>query len=221
MTEHATLTPEDAALAAEFAMGLLTDAELADFQARVRIDPVLFGEVQDWQEHLALLTEGIDEKPGKHVKRRLEARLFGIPTRALRFWQGVSGAAIMACAVIAMLFFAQPTPQPGPIYAAEIVAEDDSLRVLAVFDGDRLRLTRTNGAPKAGRALELWLIEGDNAPVSLGVLADTSASHKSIPDALRLSLASGVLAISDEPLGGSPSGAPTGDVLAIGSITSL
>ena len=39
--------------------------------------------------------------------------------------------------------------------------------------------------------------------------------------ALRAALEGAVLAISDEPTGGSPTGAPTGDVLALGEITPL
>jgi len=39
-----------------------------------------------------------------------------------------------------------------------------------------------------------------------------------VPDDLRRRVAGAVLAISDEPEGGSPTGAPTGDVLAVGPV---
>lgn len=43
-----------------------------------------------------------------------------------------------------------------------------------------------------------------------------------LPDALRVSPQSGlVLALSDEPPGGSPTGAPTGDVLAVGEVLDI
>ena len=221
MTMAATMTPEDAALAAEYAMGLLTGNELRMFEARLRRDDILLGEVQDWQEHLSAMTDDIDVRPPRSVKKQLQKRLFGTPRRALVLWQALTGAAATACVVLVLLFFAQPAPQPDPIYAAEIVAEDESLRVLAVFDGDNLRLSRTAGAPRPGRAFELWLIAGDDAPVSLGVITDATNSVTQVPDDMRLAFATGVLAISDEPLGGSPTGQPTGDVLAIGPITAL
>jgi len=61
--------------------------------------------------------------------------------------------------------------EAGPVYVAQIAAEDQSLVVQASFDANAntLELIRTAGGPRAGRALEMWLIAGDNPPVSLGV----------------------------------------------------
>ena len=221
MTTQATLTPEDAALAAEFAMGLLTPPEANAFKQRMQVNPALLGEVHDWHEHLATLTDGIETRAPRGAKRRLERRLFGVPRRSLWFWQALSGAGITLAFVLGMLFFAQPADKPVQIYAAEITAADDSLRVLAVFDGKSLRLSRTAGQAANDRALELWLIKGNTPPVSLGVLDTNPTSEKPIPDDMRLRLVGGTLAISDEPVGGSPTGQPTGEVLAIGPITTL
>mgnify|MGYP000881567588 CR=1 FL=1 len=82
-----------------------------------------------------------------------------------------------------------------------------------------MRLNRLEGAPATGRSLELWLIAGNEAPVSLGVLPQDAASRITLPAALRGKLVGSVLAISDEPEGGSPTGAPTGAVLATGELT--
>ena len=56
-------------------------------------------------------------------------------------------------------------------------------------------------------------------PDSLGVLPQDAASRITLPEALRGKLVGSVLAISDEPEGGSPTGAPTGAVLATGELT--
>jgi anti-sigma-K factor RskA len=95
------------------------------------------------------------------------------------------------------------------------------LRVLAVYDGasDRLRITRTAGRPADGRAHELWAIAGDNAPVSLGVMPADGSGAVTLPQGLAPQGL--VLAISDEPPGGSPTGQPTGAVLAVGEVVSL
>lgn len=69
---------------------------------------------------------------------------------------------------------------------------------------------------------ELWAIAGDAAPVSLGVVPENGRITLTLPDALRGSPQSGlVLALSDEPPGGSPTGAPTGDVLAVGEVLDI
>jgi anti-sigma-K factor RskA len=70
--------------------------------------------------------------------------------------------------------------------------------------------------------LELWLIEGDAAPVSLGVLPEAPQARVPLDRALAARIAAGaLLAISDEPEGGSPTGAPTGAVLAAGPVQEI
>ena len=69
--------------------------------------------------------------------------------------------------------------------------------------------------------LELWAILPDQAPVSLGVLPDSETTRILVPAELRSQAAQITLAISDEPVGGSPTGAPTGDVLAAGAMSEL
>jgi anti-sigma-K factor RskA len=56
--------------------------------------------------------------------------------------------------------------------------------------------------------------------VSLGVLPASALAVVSVPEALRTATIGGTLAISDEPVGGSPTGAPSGAVLAVGSVIS-
>lgn len=83
----------------------------------------------------------------------------------------------------------------------------------------QLILVNLNAASIPARHdLELWSIQGNQPPRSLGVLhlTDGQASLASISAQL-LSTGS-VLAISLEPVGGSPTGAPTGAVLYSGSI---
>jgi anti-sigma-K factor RskA len=104
---------------------------------------------------------------------------------------------------------------------AEIAAEDRSLVYSAQFDParDRLEITRLSGASPQGRVHELWLIaEGAPAPVSLGVLPDDGRATLVLPETLAAAMTGGTLAVSDEPPGGSPTGQPTGAVLALGTL---
>jgi anti-sigma-K factor RskA len=66
----------------------------------------------------------------------------------------------------------------------------------------------------------LWLIAEGGAPVSLGLLEPQGPSRITVPDDLRPVLAGATLAVSDEPPGGSPTGQPTGAVLAAGVFVS-
>ena len=77
------------------------------------------------------------------------------------------------------------------------------------------------GEARPGRALELWLIEGQGAVVSLGLLPDAREGEMIIGTALRARMSGAVLAVSDEPAGGSPTGAPTGAVLATGAVSDV
>jgi anti-sigma-K factor RskA len=55
----------------------------------------------------------------------------------------------------------------------------------------------------------------------LGVLPADPTTAVILPEALRADVADLVLAVSDEPPGGSPTGAPTGAVLAVGQVSGL
>ena len=72
-----------------------------------------------------------------------------------------------------------------------------------------------------GRVPELWLIPAGEGPRSLGVVTTDRAQTIAVPSDLRRALTAGsTLAISLEPVGGSPQGVPTGPIVAKGSITS-
>ena len=74
-------------------------------------------------------------------------------------------------------------------------------------------------ADTEGRVTELWLIPAGEAPRSLGLLPAGKSSEIVIADDLRRALVEGsTLAVSLEPAGGSPIGAPTGPIIAKGGI---
>jgi anti-sigma-K factor RskA len=234
MTARPEMDEDDRTLAAEYALGLLPPDAARAAEARLAADSAFRAEVALWSERLAdLAGEVAPVAPPPRVAAALEARLFGPaprpgpPARAL--WarlerlRGVAFGALAGAAVAAVLAVAllplveRPLP---PRFVAELAAEDRALVIRAQLDGSAIRLERLAGGPAPGRALELWLIAGDAAPVSLGVLPDAAEAEIAIPEALRPEIGPGaVLAVSDEPPGGSPTGQPTGTVLAAGAIT--
>jgi anti-sigma-K factor RskA len=84
--------------------------------------------------------------------------------------------------------------------------------------GRTLVVRRVSATAEPNRSYELWLVPSrTSAPRSLGVVGAEEFTERPLPanvdvDALR----SGTFAVSLEPSGGSPSGAPTGPVLFTG-----
>jgi anti-sigma-K factor RskA len=226
MSDRPDIPRDDALLAAEHALSLLNPDERRAAERRMAEDPVFRAEVEGWQEHFAALAGEFSETtPRAVVKRQLMGRIFGSSERRRAWpWQ-VFGLASFAAALVLAIFLLVPLTAPPPaglpqLAVAQIASEDGQLSVLAAYDpgAGALRYTRMSGEAPPGRALELWGIQGDAAPLSLGVLEpDTGLAP--LPEGLALEGL--VLAISDEPPGGSPTGAPTGTVLAVGQVTGL
>ena len=221
---------DDRVLAAEYALGLLGAEETAAFETRLSREENLRAMYVAWEEDFVALTDAIAQvAPPVGVLQNVQTQLFGAPEKAPGIWARLGfgrivlgGMLATALALFVVLQTGVLTPS-APDLRAEIAAEDASLTVLAAWheDAGELRLTRTTGQVAAGRAQELWLIEGDNAPVSLGVLPAAAEAVFQVDPTLAARLKGGVLAISDEPPGGSPTGAPTGAVLAVGQVSEV
>ncbi|SLN19686.1 anti-sigma factor [Pseudooctadecabacter jejudonensis] len=228
-----TIQPDDLgddALAGEYALGLLTGDAHADASKRARTDIAFALKVNAWQNHFAAIAEAVDPvTPPRGLFRKIrrqafEETLWGYIRQIglIPAFVGAAAAALILYVTVQFDVF-NTGQEPTPTMIAEMVAEDDTLVVAAAFTSDgRLFVDRRIGASAPDRSLELWLIAGDAAPVSLGVLAaDQTLNEIEVPAELQDSLAGATLAISDEPQGGSPTGAPTGAVLAVGQITTL
>jgi anti-sigma-K factor RskA len=75
-------------------------------------------------------------------------------------------------------------------------------------------------AVQPGRVLELWSVPPQGAPRSLGLISADGATvlpRGKLPDTL-LKGGTDALAVSVEPPGGSPTGAPTGPVVYAGKL---
>ena len=74
-----------------------------------------------------------------------------------------------------------------------------------------------------GKAFELWMLpDGGSAPISMGLISPSDNKTLILSQAIVTKLANAKgLAVSLEPDGGSPTGAPTGPVLYSGGLQSL
>jgi anti-sigma-K factor RskA len=229
-------TPEsaDAALAGEFVLRLLAPKEHAACATRVETDRAFAAEVARWEAHFAELDYAFAESPPSAALRgRIEKRLFGSsrPSLIARLWSSAGlwrGFAVASAAVA--IWFATPVAPPPPPDApvrrlvAAIAPAQGGAEFLALFDplDQTLRINRVAGEAAPGRSLELWVIAGEAAPVSLGVLPEDALARLVVPAELAALLDAGAtLAVTDEPPGGSPTGGPTGAVQSAGPLREI
>jgi anti-sigma-K factor RskA len=220
--------------AAELALGLLEGQERADALRRVLAEPAFAAEVEWWRDALASLVDEIPEvEPGTGVLARVEASLSSAsePARRGWLWPSVAGLTSLAAAAMLALMVTRPDPQPRDpqiverpvardLLAAAITPTKAGDPLSAVYDPGTGTL-RLSAAALAGaqRSAELWVIGGDGVPHSLGVLRPGAATALTVAPADRPRIvAAATLAVTVEPLGGSPSGKPTGPVVAAGKL---
>jgi anti-sigma-K factor RskA len=219
-------------LAADYVTGTLRGPARRRFEALLPAHPLLRRAVGEWQSRLIPLTLSVEpEKPPPAVWKRIEARIGGAAKPAaherrwgqLAFWRGL--AAVASVAVISLsVLLASPGPAQPPIVVvlSSTGAAADGAIVAASFvasiSGDgRAMVTKplVNVKLEANRALELWAVPPQGAPRSLGLI---SAQGTTIVKKGKVLDNTAALAVSLEPPGGSPTGAPTGPVLWAGKL---
>ena len=222
------------ALAADYSVGTLRGAARRRFEALMPAHPALRDAAVAWNERLMPLTASLRPvQPSGDVWRRISDRIgagHGAPTAAsggawgrLSFWRGLSAFAGVAAIGLAVLL-ASPRAVPPPIVvvlaatgASASGAQGGS--IVASISGDGASLVTRAIVPVAvrpDRSLELWAVPAQGAPRSLGLLPGGSATV-----ALRAKVLAGAdtLAVTVEPAGGSPTGAPTGPIVYAGKFT--
>jgi anti-sigma-K factor RskA len=230
----------DEILAAEYVVGVLPADERRTASARIDADQAFARLVDRWEMHLAPMASAYQPvEPPASVKAAVDRLLFSgaatsgsasaAPGRAgvwssLAFWRGLAAAAVAALAIYIAVPYVNPPVEPQARLVASLAADGSDVRYLVVYDAalGQVGLSHVSGERAADRDFELWMIEGGNAPVSMGVIPVGAAAHLAIDEAAKAKLAAGaVLAISLEPTGGSPTGQPTGPVVAAGDLKSI
>jgi anti-sigma-K factor RskA len=220
-----TLEREGAVTAAELALGVLDGEEKAAAMRRVLADPEFAREVERWRTHFNEMLAEVDAvEPPDGMFARIETALW--PQRSSRLLWPAIAAALAASLILALVMRpAATTPPTAPAHTL-VAALDPATKgasIPAVYDPSRgvIKIAAI-GQIEPGRSNELWLIGDDGAPHSLGLLKTNAGSTVSVSEANRSAMVAGTkLAISSEPAGGSPSGQPTGPIMATGAFTSL
>ncbi|MEM6304514.1 MAG: anti-sigma factor [Pseudomonadota bacterium] len=211
---------DDDMLAAELVLGLLDGAELQAARDRAAKDAAFVRLVRDWEARLSQMADLSPVDAPQAVKQALMAELFPEAQRPpfwarLGLWQAVAGAAVAVALLFALVLPAlEQGPATGPLYTAEIVSEIGDFRVVAVVDKtrDEVILTRTAGAAPTGRILQVWAHGPDEPAESVGLWPEGETIRLALPANIAAVRGTLTLGVSEEPPGGSVTGAPSGRV---------
>ncbi|CAN5694389.1 anti-sigma factor [soil metagenome] len=183
-----------------------------------------------WQHELPARTASEEVRPSLWVR--------------LAFWRGLAagGFAVAAASLAALLVTVRTVPEPllpppdqTPVVTAPIPSAPATPMAVSLLHDDGSAAYNAVVNPDTGvivlvpvhmpddvRVPELWLIGDDGVPKSLGVIARDRAMQVRIPDSVRQAAeVNAVFAVSLEPEGGSPTGQPTGPVVAKGNLIEL
>ncbi|KZC21761.1 MULTISPECIES: anti-sigma factor [Rhodanobacter] len=224
---------------AEYVLGVLDAAARAAVEREIRDDPQAAAAVAAWQRRLMPLTDEVEAStPAPYVWARIRDALQlaepAVPRPRPGLWNNLNlwrwlglGASVVATASVVVML-AQPHRATTPTttragYMAATIEQDNGVTGwTATMDLQHARMIVVPATPVAfapGRTPQLWLIPPGEKPVSLGVIArDRPTSIALRADLLARLDARALLAVSVEPSGGSPTGQPTGPVVAKGAI---
>lgn len=230
MTIEPTSTGPDTA-AAELALGVLDGEERGAALRRMIADTGFAREVEQWRDHFALLFAGVPEEAApagvfERVEEQIDGRMRA--RRPVNPWKPTAIAASLAA--LAMTAVALRPVEAPPVMAAPsapmiaaMALTDTNQSQPALYDVDAgmVKMPGPMAIP-AGRSAQLWAIDGDKPPKPLGTFRAAGPGMYVAEAKTGAVIKPGtILAISIEPMGGSPTGQPTGPVIASGMLTKI
>ena len=230
MSDDRTITGEDGpSLAAEYVLGVLDAQQRREAEQRLTRDPAFASEVAFWEQRLGGLADGVRPvAPPAKIWSGIEAALMPRPARSnlwnsVVFWRwSAIASAALAAASLAVVYVAVLSSGRAPLVAR--LDAGGQAGFVAAIDAGRGSITIVPASLTNvdQRALELWLIAPGDRPRSLGLIEPGRPVRISVPPDLAARISpDAALAVSVEPLGGSPTGLPTGPVVASGKLTNL
>ena len=231
-------------LAAEHALRLLEGKEALEARRLEKTNAPFAADVLAWQERLAPFVDEIAAvEPGPDLWQRIERALgkhgagadILAMRRTIRRWQGATALAAAVAIALALVavppLLREPAPAPAPrtqepalLLVASLGDAEAPGSIAATFvpQTGELLVTATAVAGRSGRSPQLWVIQEGGAPISLGLLAPDQPSRRRLPASIVAQFRPGAtVALSIEPFGGSPTGAPTGPVVAAGTLQTI
>jgi anti-sigma-K factor RskA len=204
-------------LAAEYVLGTLRYGARRRFE-RWLLSPQVGAIVKAWEERLAGLEPTLAPvTPPATVWKGIEDKLELRKLRRAPVVRWLAIAASVAFFVVAGILLTRlpgtGVPQLARTQESLLQADSQTIywRVEVLGDNQELTLHVQNVHDlPAGRVHELWALPEGGAPVSLGLLPHTGEQRRALTPVQQAALAkSKQIAVSLEPEGGSPTGAPT------------
>lgn len=235
--------PDPELRCAEYALGVLDAEARRALERAAQADPALAATLARWQARFATLADDIVPiAPPQRVWTRIRRDLGFLPDgrggwHSVSRWRWIGiGASLAAVALVAVNLYTLRETPPGAGQTAGQTAGESAYMVATIARPDGvahwtatvdLRRAHMVLVPAdkpviaANHATELWLIPPNAKPIALGVFAPDAPAAMTLPPAVVAQLtARAVLAVSVEPAGGSPTGQPTGPVIASGAMRS-
>jgi anti-sigma-K factor RskA len=229
------LEDDDSLRYAEYVLGVLDAAERAAVERELATNEEAQRAVAFWQQRLTPMTLMLpqitpSEEMWTGIRRALgwDARSASPPANRLwsnaRPWQWLSLAASLVAIACAVLLLRGPLRETGHVMVSSI-RQNGVTDWTVTVDLDRKQVVLVPAATTAipgGRSTQLWLIPAGQSPISVGVFAPGTTSVLPLSATLLARVATtAILAVSVEPPGGSPTGQPTGPVIATGPISAV
>jgi anti-sigma-K factor RskA len=215
-------------LASEYVLGTLRGPARARFQSLLKYDAALRQLVADWESKLSpLALAASDIEPNARVWRKIAARI-GLATKSgwwanVLLWRGLALTSLTLTLGLGIFFSTLPAPEP-PMGMVAVMSDERAQPAMVVSWPPpnarrdpyiRVKIIQDHPTMAANTAWELWMLPGGKAaPVSIGLVGlEENQILKLRPEhAGMMSKAWGV-ALTIEPAGGSPTGAPTGPMI--------
>lgn len=223
--------PDADDLAAQYVLGMLDAEARMAAEQRMASDRAFAREVYQWQDRLLPLGRRVTPQamPATVLGRLLErisppARAATAWWRRAGLWQAVSAFSIVLAVTLALRGPVETDTPVAPRYLAVLNSPgNEVLWVVEVASGDTLRLKPVGAMPAVpnAKALQFWTKpKGADKPTSLGLVPVGQALE--VPRASLPAVESEQLfEVTLEPEYGSPTGRPTGPILAIGRMIAL
>jgi anti-sigma-K factor RskA len=231
-------------LAAEYVLGTMKGGARRRFVEYLRDNRALQNEVAKWEAHLTPLTEAIPPlSPPDRVWFAIEARTTNRQTLAttgslkqnavkspankglfnsLAFWRNWGlGASALAAGLLVVSSLGLMQPKDAMLTAvledqgvARMVVEQPKSNLITVTMVKRWNASDNN-------SLQLWVLPKDGKPRSIGIINQDGKTQISLNDMETMLSDGTAFALSKEPMGGSPTGQPTGMILCKGVIAKM
>lgn len=242
------VSPEDRdMLAAGLALGFLESEERAEALRLQLRDPDFARLVAQWQSQADRWLESVEPEPVEPSSwEGISDAVFGAQDNARDTqrssnqgnWRGLaltaSAASILLAAGLMVTLLSEPTTRPaagepqvaadaGSENVAQIADRDGAPLLSAIYSPDMGTLSlRVADFEQPTMAPELWVIDPEGVPHSLGLIESTAITIALSPELRELLIDGATMAITLEPRDGlAPHDTPTGEILGTATLQSL